>query len=251
MKHIDDPPTMSIKPCPDPAHTLCFRTFHRQSPTASAAIAIRFQAARFEINPLPQHEHSQSLLSISIRFRASQSASKHRNLLPSNLFIASRAPKSLFPKQLRFRHFNFTASAATSVPGQRFRTTWLPEQILRFRSTIASAAMFASGRTPCFTTFQHCPQPLPVRNQINGSSISLFSETFASRIPNDWLHATLVQRQSSLSQKTTTLVPINGSKQSSLPPKGNNIGSDQWSWFDVDAYGSSQRCLYGILIING
>ena len=42
-----------------------------------------------------------------------------------------------------------------------------------------------------------------------------------------------------------------GSTTRSLPPKGNNIGSDQWSWFDVDALGSSQRCLYGISIING
>ena len=91
MEYIDDPPTMSIKPCPDSAHTLCFRTFHRQRP------------------PLP---------SIAIRFRAPQS-------LPSNIFseqlrfLATQSlPSNIVSKQLRF-HSNFASGRIYNVSEHR------------------------------------------------------------------------------------------------------------------------------------
>ena len=127
----------------------------------------------------------------------------------------------------------FQASQSASEHLNRFRATLFPnnfasEQLNRFRATLfpnnfASTATSLPGESTMF------PNVVTTLVPINGSSISLLSEPFT--ILNDCRNT--------------------GSTTRSLSPKGSNIGSDQWSWFDVDAYGLSQRRLYGILIING
>ena len=139
MEHIGDPPPTSIKPCPDPAHTLCFRTFHRQSHCFSA----------------PQFVSATTSL-LSKLASTGNTASEHLNLLP---------------QQHRFRASQL-ASAATPLPSisvaseqLRFRTTLLP-------STAASVATSLPGEPTTFASIVTTLVP------INGSATSLSGETF-------------------------------------------------------------------------
>ena len=84
---------MSIKPCPDPAHTLCLRTFHCQS--------LNFASAHLNF------------------------ASEHLNQLPSISIVSDqhRFQTTPLPQQLRFQ--------APLLPQQlRFRAPLLPQQLL-------------------------------------------------------------------------------------------------------------------------
>ena len=174
MKHIDDPPTMSIKPCPDPAHTLCFRTFHCQRPQLPQQIN-RFRAS---------HSASAAIVSEQLRFRAT---SFPNNFASEQL---NRFRATSFPN-------NFASDSTQSLPSNSI----VSEQ-LRFRAN-----------HQCFRVLFTTLVP------INGSSILLPSKTFHDCRNIGSTTRSLPQKK----KKATTLVPINGSKQSFLPSKATTL----------------------------